>query len=115
MSYNTSSAPTQTHILLRAPRRFTHPSWIPRQNLSRTLESTLQTFLEDAFASNDHRPQSINSRNKHPRVGIATEGVWIGCQYDELHSLSGDRCPEEEDDEMIWWAWNGKIVGFSEW
>ncbi|KAH7903454.1 hypothetical protein BJ138DRAFT_1107657, partial [Hygrophoropsis aurantiaca] len=26
-------APTQTHVLLRAPRRFSHPAWIPRQNL----------------------------------------------------------------------------------
>ncbi|KAL5488465.1 hypothetical protein ACEPAI_6583 [Sanghuangporus weigelae] len=38
--------PTQIHILIRAPRRFSHPAWIPRQNLARDMDPLLREFEE---------------------------------------------------------------------
>ncbi|KAL5512187.1 hypothetical protein ACEPAG_3472 [Sanghuangporus baumii] len=38
--------PTQIHILIRAPRRFSHPAWIPGQNLTRDMDPLLREFEE---------------------------------------------------------------------
>ncbi|KAK0205830.1 hypothetical protein DFS33DRAFT_534693 [Desarmillaria ectypa] len=38
-------SPTQTHILIRAPRRFVHPAWIPRQNVTASMNNFLEQFL----------------------------------------------------------------------
>lgn len=108
----------QTHVLLRAPRRFSHPAWIPKQNLTRSLEGVLSSFLKDAYDAKS-RP---DPKRKHPRAGVNTEGVWIGCkrsppdlrfELPTTRNTDGDEVAEE--DEMIWWAWDGKIVGFSDW
>ena len=65
--------------------------------------------------------------------GIRTEGVWISCREpsttptrteekvgnDEtvkaIGGGGGGPCELKEEDEMIWWQWDGKIVGFSDW
>lgn len=69
--------------------------------------------------------------------GVKTEGVWIGCDgvprtrhsIGVVHGPAGDTSMAEdggsrtdaeadvghEEDEMIWWAWDGKLLGFSEW
>ncbi|KAF8173807.1 hypothetical protein K438DRAFT_1850056 [Mycena galopus ATCC 62051] len=95
-SMSAELAPSQTHILLRAPRRFTHPAWIPRQTVSSTLENALLEFREEA---GDASPA-----NK-------VEGVWVTCQS------PGVEYPDEalEECDMIWWSWDGKIVGFTDW
>jgi len=107
-------ASTQTHILLRAPRRFSHPAWIPRQNMTRSLEGMLQSFLDEAS------PQDKPNKGKAKMMkGLKTEGVYIGCHGS--HGSSSLRIPtsggeeEEEEDEMIWWVWDGRIAGFSDW
>ena len=48
------------------------------------------------------------------------EGVWItsraGIQKDIMDdALAHDPLLEADDDEMIWWSWEGKLVGFSDW
>ncbi|KAF9817241.1 hypothetical protein IEO21_03605 [Rhodonia placenta] len=101
-------APTQTHILLRAPRCFKHPAWIPRQNLTRSLEGILQAFLEESGCAE----RSPKGKTKAIR-GIKTEGVYVGCRGSAASEDKEDQ--EEEDDEMIWWVWDGKITGFSDW
>ncbi|KAK7691094.1 hypothetical protein QCA50_006197 [Cerrena zonata] len=109
-------ASTQMHILIRAPRRFNHPAWVPKQNLTRSLENTLDTFLKDSIIHEGE--ESSNQKKRAPRVGIKTEGVWVGCkaQTSELPSQKKeDGELSDEEDEMIWWAWDGKIAGFSEW
>ncbi|KAG6830209.1 hypothetical protein H0H87_008853, partial [Tephrocybe sp. NHM501043] len=63
--------PTQTHIFLRAPRRFDHPAWIPRQNISATLESTLDDFLTESGIHTAEKP------GKSQKKGKVVEGVWI--------------------------------------
>ena len=53
-------------------------------------------------------------------MGVKTEGVWV-CSKDGPHAevgldnQDGTMGEVSEEDEMIWWAWEGKIVGFSEW
>lgn len=117
------SAPTQTHVLLRAPRRFAHPAWLPRQNLTRTMEGVLHAFLEDAGCVSEPAKQS---KKKSARKGAKTEGVWLGCKGSSAtgadmaiiqdEAFEGKEDDEvEEDDEMIWWVWDGKIVGFADW
>ena len=53
-------------------------------------------------------------KKKGPKV----EGVWVksreGCEDVEPgEKKAGDEVKEE--DEMIWWSWDGSIVGFSDW
>ncbi|TCD66202.1 hypothetical protein EIP91_001649 [Steccherinum ochraceum] len=114
-------APTQTRILLRAPRHFNHPEWTPRQNFTRALEKSLTSFLSNAVAPPDTPPEAQTQKRKPSyTVGARTEGVWIGARDEVLHtniSTDSDSQPTsaEEDQDMIWWSWNGKIAGFSDW
>ena len=49
------------------------------------------------------------------------EGVWItsraGIQKGSMDdtALTHDTLVKQDDDEMIWWSWDGKLVGFSDW
>ncbi|PCH41727.1 hypothetical protein WOLCODRAFT_163336 [Wolfiporia cocos MD-104 SS10] len=113
-------APTQTHVMLRAPRRFSHPAWIPKQNLTRTMEKTLETFLKDAKGDGPSKSEVISKKMK-------TEGVFVGHRGSDWHAVTSMQTRENdepgsdeedcrfEDDEMIWWAWDGKLVGFTDW
>lgn len=109
------AAPTQTHILIRAPRCFAHPAWIPRQNITSSLESSLEDFLAKSKAPlRDPEPPRTKRTFGMKKRQQSSEGVWIA-------SNSGLKIPDrlesrsEEEEEMIWWSWDGKIVGFSEW
>ncbi|KAJ7226632.1 hypothetical protein B0H12DRAFT_241017 [Mycena haematopus] len=106
-SMSAELAPSQTHILLRAPRRFTHPSWIPRQTVSSALDSALLEFREEA----GDVPASTSRDHRKPRAKGKVEGVWLTCRS------PGVEFPDEagEEHEMIWWSWDGKIVGFADW
>ncbi|KAJ3895820.1 hypothetical protein GG344DRAFT_7484, partial [Lentinula edodes] len=113
--------PTQTHVLLRAPRRFSHPAWIPRPNFTNSMEHTLNDFLEETRLfvdpSLENKPKS--KRTQKQKV----EGVWVTRRTLFLNTpsapLSGEQenadQGQDEEDEMIWWSWDGKIVGFSSW
>ncbi|KIK77877.1 hypothetical protein PAXRUDRAFT_834820 [Paxillus rubicundulus Ve08.2h10] len=103
-------APTQIHVLLRAPRRFVHPSWTPRQNLCASLDSYIAEFLEGSGETQNSGAESLTKRKKPTKV----EGVWIktngnGAEPKDL----GDELAEE--DELIWWSWDGKLAGFADW
>ncbi|KAH7881136.1 uncharacterized protein C8R40DRAFT_18202 [Lentinula edodes] len=113
--------PTQTHVLLRAPRRFSHPAWIPRPNFANSMEHILNDFLEETRLfvdpSLENKPKS--KRTQKQKV----EGVWVARRTLSLNtpsaSMSGEQenadQGQDEEDEMIWWSWDGKIVGFSSW
>ena len=108
-------APTQTHVLLRAPRRFSHPAWLPRQNVCTSLDNMLRDFLVDSGLGDaeDGKP-----RRRHGVAGVKTEGVLVGCQTSLDDSISHPTNPGteiSEEDELIWWAWDGKLIGFAEW
>ncbi|PFH47728.1 hypothetical protein AMATHDRAFT_6465 [Amanita thiersii Skay4041] len=117
-------APTQTHILIRAPRRFSHPAWIPKQSMNRVMEGVLEAFLEESgeFGGVGFSGGKAKTSKRGPKV----EGVWVKCQgaaaegkRDNHDSGGGGNREEEgemeEGDEMIWWCWEGRIVGFSDW
>ncbi|KAJ3789989.1 hypothetical protein GGU10DRAFT_341908 [Lentinula aff. detonsa] len=119
-------APTQTHILLRAPRRFAHPAWVPRLNFTNSLEHTLTDFLEETrlFIDVTTEEKTKNKRTQRQTV----EGVWVAGRTVFSDTLSTQSSPasnfdkqetvnqiQDEADEMIWWSWDGKIVGFSGW
>lgn len=69
----------------------------------------------------DQVVDTSNGKRKPLRGGVKTEGVWIGCRESNglrehqtlISNTSG--VDADEDDEMIWWAWDGKLVGFSDW
>ncbi|KIJ47753.1 hypothetical protein M422DRAFT_248761 [Sphaerobolus stellatus SS14] len=116
-------APTQTHILLRAPRRFFHPTWVPRQNLGSTLDRHLKTFLDSDSTSNKKTAKG-RARGAFG-AGVQTMGIKVksrcsareGTEYiieseEEDEDEGGE--DEDEDNEMIWWSWDGKLVGFSD-
>ena len=115
VSDKSKTAPTQTHILLRAPRRFIHPAWIPRQNISGALDGVLGDFLRGSGLELPIRP--IEKMRKETNV----EGVWITTRMglqEHLCSSPGTTIPSRdglEEDDMIWWSWDGKLVGFAGW
>ena len=99
------------HVLIRAPRRFSHPAWVPRQNLTRILEKTLGTFLEGAIVQDTEETTAEQKK----RVS-KTEGVWVGCKAQTAdHRRDEEDILNNEEDEMIWWVWDGKITGFKDW
>ncbi|KAI9466661.1 hypothetical protein BJY52DRAFT_1111488 [Lactarius psammicola] len=115
-------APTQTHVLLRAPRRFSHPAWLPRQSASASLDKMLRDFVVDSGLGGGD--DASTARNGKPRrrgaaAGVKTEGVLVTCQSGPDESLSKADLlrseVREEEDEPIWWSWNGKLTGFAEW
>ena len=67
-----------------------------------------------------------SGRYGHSSKKNRIEGVWItarsgvqrssGAQYNSPTHAQESLIENENDaDEMIWWSWDGKFVGFSEW
>ncbi|KAH9963273.1 hypothetical protein BC827DRAFT_158629 [Russula dissimulans] len=126
-------APTQTHVLLRAPRRFSHPAWLPRQNVSTSLDKMLQDFVVNSgiqadAASTGGEGNNLKARRRRGATGgIRTEGVLITCHQTSpddtgspshaypAASLATAVTEAREEDELIWWAWDGKLIGFADW
>jgi hypothetical protein len=111
-------------VLLRAPRRFSHPAWLPRQNVCTSLDNVLREFLVDSGLGGDAAAASKGGDDKPPRRrgagGVKTEGVLVGCcrrQADpDGRGTSRPTVAEVgEENELIWWAWDGKLTGFAEW
>jgi hypothetical protein len=81
----------------------------------------LREFLVDsglggaASTRGDGKPP----RRRGGAGGVKTEGVLVGCQTspDDDGSISHPTTVTEvsEEDELIWWAWDGKLTGFAEW
>ncbi|KAE9392781.1 hypothetical protein BT96DRAFT_1023407 [Gymnopus androsaceus JB14] len=130
-------APTQTHILIRAPRRFTHPAWVPR--CRPTLIATLRWSLltTESGVEVEHKPTQKPKQKQKQKQRI--QGVWVSgrtmsgpssvisrkeddSETEKENEGENERREgregvkeEDEEDEMIWWSWGGKIVGFSSW
>ncbi|KAG8984431.1 hypothetical protein FRB90_005325, partial [Tulasnella sp. 427] len=98
---------TQMNILLRAPRCFHHPSWLPKQALGRTLDARVDEFF--------------SGTGQAVRKGPPEEGVLVQCSPPLQHA---DRSPQrpptdqggdDEEHDMIWWQWSaGAIRGFGD-
>ncbi|VDB95406.1 unnamed protein product [Peniophora sp. CBMAI 1063] len=97
-------APTHTHILIRAPRRFSHPAWRPRAPLGSALDACVAEALSPAHTASKGKKKT------------KAEGVLIQCMgSSEAEDVSRVKKAQNEDDEMIWWLWDGKLRGFADW
>jgi hypothetical protein len=93
------------------------------------MDAALGDFLEDSgFGLGGEG--GLRDGKKRDRKGKRMEGVWVRCRGSEVgvddkgekvyegqengESREGEG-DEDEDDEMIWWSWDGKLVGFSDW
>lgn len=76
------------------------------------MENTLDEFLMDSGLVR----RDITAEKKRKAQKGRVEGVWITCR-DGLGAVDGNECKmsSDENDEMIWWSWDGKLTGFSEW
>jgi len=84
----------------------------------------LRDFLVDSgIGGADGKP---NPRRRGAAGGVKTEGVLVGCQTspddddddddDSIsHPTTTTMTEVGEEDELIWWAWDGKLTGFAEW
>jgi hypothetical protein len=77
--------------------------------MSTTLDGMLQEFL-DASKISSERVGDKPSASKKKRKEV--EGIWVACRDGKGENTLA---AHEEKDEMIWWSWDGKIVGFSDW
>ncbi|KIO18749.1 hypothetical protein M407DRAFT_31583 [Tulasnella calospora MUT 4182] len=107
----------QMNVLLRAPRCFQHPSWLPKQALGRTLDGRVDEFFSGT---------AVEGRGV--RKGPPEEGVLVRCNssLEGVEGLPEVRSPEtttedesqQRDDgqhDMIWWQWSaGVIRGFGD-
>jgi hypothetical protein len=75
------------------------------------MEAALTDFINESWPLPESNNLSTKKKKKH------VEGVWVTAK-------SGLRGPpvslnEEinvpEENEMIWWSWDGKLVGFTDW
>ncbi|KAI6106071.1 hypothetical protein EDD16DRAFT_1746693 [Pisolithus croceorrhizus] len=128
--------PTNVHVLIRAPRRFTHPAWIPRQSFSPALEVFLNAFLDmSADSRRSKTPTTTSGRQTHRQGNFRVEGIWArACRPGSGHQSTkpdgvkgietglesgtdGEDVDEDidEQDELIWWSWDGKLTGFTDW
>ena len=69
------------------------------------MESALKEFLEDSRSAGGEKDKVRKRR---------VEGVWVVCRGAVDESDEPEK-EEDESDEMIWWSWDGKLVGFSDW
>lgn len=89
---------------------------------ARAMDRLVDEFLEE---SGPVRKGAVVGKAKK-RKGLV-EGVWIRCRSKSvaghLPPVDGDEEAEDgdevesedEEDELIWWTWDGKLVGFADW
>jgi hypothetical protein len=80
----------------------------------------LRDFLVDSGLGGDAASTGGDSKpRRRGASGVKTEGVLVGCRQtsSDDDSTSHPTVTEEvsEEDELIWWAWDGKLTGFAEW
>ncbi|KAG8891963.1 hypothetical protein FRC00_012870, partial [Tulasnella sp. 408] len=108
---------TQMNVLLRAPRCFQHPSWLPKQALGRTLDPRVDEFFSGAG------PATGGVRKGPPEEGVlvrcdpSSEGV-EGLPNAQSTKAAVEDEPQQADEgqhDMIWWQWSaGVIRGFGD-
>ncbi|KAI6149862.1 hypothetical protein BKA82DRAFT_135444 [Pisolithus tinctorius] len=111
--------PTNIHILIRAPRRFTHPAWIPRQSFSPALDDFLDTFLDISADSKEPKTPPTTTgttagKQRDRKGNVRVEGIWARARQSGTDREDAD-VDVDEQDELIWWGWDGKLTGFTDW
>jgi hypothetical protein len=74
------------------------------------MEAALADFIGESWPSQENN--NLSTKKKKP-----VEGVWVtgksGLRGPPVSSNEKTNVPEEN--EMIWWSWDGKLVGFTDW
>jgi len=120
---------SQTNVLIRAPRRFKHASFLPRQTYSKELDEALSQCLSPPSYLNVKGAKST-SRGRALGGKAKTEGIRVSC--DKAAAAEAARCRVgrsggesggtlddgceglDAEDEMIWWQWTGKLRGIGD-
>lgn len=107
---------SQTTLLIRAPRRFKHDSFLPRQTHSRELNAALDEYLSPP------PPKEVKGRKGGGMLSkkVGSSGLKVSCQrtsdntkYDGKEEILVAQS-QEEDEDMIWWQWSGKLKGIGD-
>lgn len=87
------------------------------------MEQALSEFVEesslfvDVDTDTNDKPKPKNAQKRTQKQKM--EGVWVTARTLSpwlTPVLEEQKDKENEEDEMIWWSWDGgKIVGFSAW
>ena len=74
----------------------------------------MDEFLEESGLLKRDADTPLRKKRKTQKGKV--EGVWITCR-DGFREADSDewKVGDDEGDEMIWWGWDGKLLGFSEW
>jgi len=48
------------------------------------------------------------------RAGVKTDEIVIRCDYAKVSAVESNKLESTEADDLIWWSWDGKIVGFGD-
>jgi hypothetical protein len=88
------------------------------------MNKALRDFLEasSATSTTDRSDENAKPKRKQTKQGKnAVEGLWLGGRNlvkpfpEDMASMADTALEGDELDELIWWSWEGKIVGFSGW
>lgn len=71
----------------------------------------MDKFLS-AFDASQQDPK--NNTKKTSQLKVKTECVRVRCNASFDVEEDGDSKIEDEDGQMIWWTWDGKLEGFSD-
>ncbi|TDL18428.1 hypothetical protein BD410DRAFT_822410 [Rickenella mellea] len=112
VGFSDEISPTQTHILLRAPRRFDHPAWLPLQNYTRALDGVLQCVSRNTGEGAQAAGKSYGRSGR--KGGVKTDVVRVRCRGERGDGDTKNENEEDEEAEMIWWHWDGKLVGYAD-
>jgi hypothetical protein len=76
-----------------------------------TLDNGLKAFFAESLLDTaTNPPPPKNSRKQR------TEGVWLTNKHGmDLESTPLALEDHDSDDDMVWWSWDGKLAGFSDW
>ena len=83
----------------------------------------LRDFLVDSGLCGAESTERDGKPRRRGATGVKTEGVLVSCQTGSEDSISHPATPAvpttateaSEEDDLIWWAWYGKLTGFAEW
>jgi len=84
-----------------------------------TMEGILEDFLEDSGLATERTINEGSDGRMKRKKRAECEGIWVRCKGRGIEGNDREedeaREEENEEDEMIWWTWDGKIVGFTDW
>ena len=89
------------------------------------LDRQVQSFIHSDCPS-QNKKSSFGRSKGSLGAGVKTLGIKVKCRsslgdevlenFDEVEEdvESEEENEEDEDNELIWWSWDGKLIGFSD-